>query len=182
MKRFLVPGVPLALSLILSGSTVGDSVGWQDSGFFLAGVKELGVLYPHGFVLYLVLCKLWTLALGFVDFTLAAHLFSSFCAAGAAAAISLAARDFLRSQGPLFRVAAIEGELPAIAAGCLTASGFTFWSAALLAKGYALLYLILALLLWRMIRADETGKGSDFTIVAVLIGLAWAALTAAATI
>ena len=26
-----------------------------------------------------------------------------------------------------------------------------------------------------MIRADETGKGRDFTIVAVLIGLAWQA-------
>jgi hypothetical protein len=182
MKRLLVPGLPAALSLGLSAVTVGTSVAWQDSGFFLAGVKELGVLYPHGFVLYLVLCKAWTLALGFVDFTLAVHLFSSFCAAGAAAAISLASRDFLRAQGPLFRVGADPGELPAIVTGCLAACGFTFWSAALLAKGYALLYLILALLLWRMIRADETGKGRDFTIVAVLIGLAWAAHPSAATL
>jgi len=176
MKRFLVPGVPFALSLILSGVTIGDSVGWQDSGFFLAGVKELGVLYPHGFVLYLLLCKAWTLLLGFVDFTLAVHLFSSVCAAGAAAAIALASRDFLRRLG----VAA--GDLPALVTGCLAAGGYTFWSAALLAKGYALLYLILALLMGRMIRADETGKGRDFTIAAALIGLAWAAHPSATTL
>jgi hypothetical protein len=182
MKRFLVPGLPFLLSLVLSGCTVGQDVGWQDSGFFLAGVKELGILYPHGFVLYLVLCKLWTLFFGFVRFTLAVHLFSSVCAAGAAGAIALASRDFLRAEGPLFRVPAAQGDLPAIVAGCLAASGFTFWSAALLAKGYALLYLILALLLWRMIRADETGKGRDFSIVAVLVGLAWAAHPSASTL
>src|SRR5213592_691275 len=104
MKRFLVPAIPFLLSLCLSFCTVGSTVYWQDSGFFLAGVKELGVLYPPGFVLYLVSCKLWTLLLGFLDFTLAVHLFSSFCAAGAAAAIALASRDLLRTQGPLFRV------------------------------------------------------------------------------
>jgi tetratricopeptide (TPR) repeat protein len=181
MKRFLVPGVPTAFSLILSLCTVGSRVGWQDSGFFLAGVKELGVLYAPGFILYLILCKTWTLLLGFVDFTLAVHLFSAACAAAAVGAIALAARELLRTQGRLFRVGAGDGELPAIVAGCLAACGFTFWSAALLAKGYALLYLILALLIWRMIRADETGKGSDFTIVAVLIGLAWAAHPSATT-
>ena len=51
MRRFVVPGVPFALSLVVSLCTVGTTVGWQDSGFFLAGVKELGVLYPPGFVL-----------------------------------------------------------------------------------------------------------------------------------
>jgi len=182
MKRFLVPGLPFALSLTLSAATVGRAVFWQDSGFFLAGVKELGVLYPHGFVLYLLLCKAWTLLLGFADFTLAVHLFSSVCAAGAAAAIAVASRDFLRAQGSLFRVGAVDGEAAALVTGCLAACGFTFWSAALLAKGYALLYLILALLLWRMIRADETGKGRDFTIVAALIGLAWAAHPSATTL
>src|SRR5205814_2579870 len=138
------------LSLILSGFTIGTKVSWQDSGFFLAGVKELGILYSPGFVLYLVLCKAWTLLLGgFLDFTLAVHLFSAFCAAGAAATIAVASRDLLRTQGPLFRVACADGDLAAIVAGGLAACGFTFWSAALLAKGYAFLYLVLALLLWR---------------------------------
>ena len=75
MKRLLVPGIPFALSLTLSLCTVGGTVYWQDSGFFLSGVKDPGVLYPPGFVLYLIVCKAWTLLLGFLDFTLAVHLF-----------------------------------------------------------------------------------------------------------
>src|SRR2546430_5829989 len=134
MRRFLVPGVPFVLSLALSSFTVGAHVGWQDSGFYLAAVKELGVLYPPGFALYLVLCKVWTLLLGFLDFTLAVHLFSSFCAAGAATAIAVASRDLLRTQSPLFRVGAADGELPAIVAGCLPARGLPLWAAAPLAQ------------------------------------------------
>jgi tetratricopeptide (TPR) repeat protein len=182
MRRFGVPLVPLALSLLLSGASVGSTVAWQDSGFYLVAVKELGVLYPPGFVLYLVLCKTWTLLFGFLDFTLAVHLFSSACAALAAAAVALAARDLLRSEGPLFKLGLGANDLAAMAAGCLAAAGYTFWSAAILAKGYALLYLILALLIWRMIRADATGAPRDFTIVAVLIGLAWAAHPSAASL
>lgn len=182
MRRFAVPLVPLAFSLLLSACTVGTTVAWQDSGFFLAGVKELGVLYPPGFVLYLVLCKIWTLLLGFLDFTLAVHLFSSACAALAAAAVALAARDLLRTEGPLFRLGLGPNDLAALVAGCLAAAGYTFWTAAILAKGYALLYLVLALLIWRMIRADASGAPRDFTIVAVLIGLAWAVHPSAVSI
>jgi hypothetical protein len=179
MRRLWVPGVPFVLSLGLSSFTVGTHVGWQDSGFFLAAVKDLGVLYPPGFALYLVLCKAWTLALGFLDFTLAVHLFSSVCAAGAAATLAVAARDLLRSRGPL-SPGVPPNDAAAVAAGVLAAAGFTFWSSALLAKVYAFYYLILSLLLWRMIRASESGRGIDFTLVAALIGLSWAAHPSAA--
>src|SRR6185503_545480 len=175
MRRFLVPAVPFALSLGLSLCTVGTTVSWQDSGYSLAAIRELGILHPPGFVLYLMTCKAWTLLLGFLDFTLAVHLFSSVCVAGAAAAIALAARDLLRTLGS-------ENDLAATVAGALAAAGYTFWSAGLLAKSYALLLLILSLLIWRMIRAHESGKGRDFTIVAALIGLAWAAHPSAATV
>ena len=84
MKRLVLPGIPFILSLALSLSTAGSHLYWQDSGLFLVAIKELGVLYPPGFVLYLLLCKAWTLLLFFVDFTLAVALFSSLCAALAA--------------------------------------------------------------------------------------------------
>ena len=189
MKRWIVPGLPFAFSLGLSLATVGSHAFWQDSGLYLTAVKELGVLYPPGFGVYLVLCRLWTLALGFLDFTLAVHLFSSFCAALAAGAVAVAVRDLLRSRGPHFRVLEADpGDLAGICgivSGVLLACGFTFWTAAIYAKGYALYYLILALLIGRMIRADESGRPRDFTWVAALIGLAWqahpsAALTGAA--
>ena len=104
MRRWTVPAVPFALSLLLSLCTVGTHPFWQDSGVYLTAVKELGVLYAPGFVLYEVLCKAWTLLFYFLDFTLAVHLFSSVCAAGAAAGLSVAVRDLLRSRGPVFKV------------------------------------------------------------------------------
>src|SRR6185295_1977034 len=154
MRRGVLPAIPFVVSLALSFSTMGSHVYWQDSGFFLVAVKELGILYPPGFALYVLLCKAWTLAFGFLDFTYAVHLFSAVCAAGAAATLAVAARDLLRTKGPIFRTLEIEGAPAAwvgASIGCLAAGGYTFWSAAILAKVYALSYLILTLLLWRMI-------------------------------
>lgn len=169
----------------LSFSTAGSHLYWQDSGFFLVAVRDLGVLYPPGFPLYLVLCKAWACALGFIDFTYAVHLFSAVCAAGAAGTIAVAARDLLRTKGPIFRTTQEEGPLAdwvGASIGCLAASGYTFWSAALLAKVYALYFLVLSLLVWSMIRADESGKPRDLSLVAVLIGLAWQAHPSAASL
>lgn len=182
--KHLLPGIPFLVSFALSLSTAGGHVYWQDSGSFLVAVKELGVLYPPGFALYVLLCKAWTLIFWWVDFTYAVHLFSATCAALAAGTIAVAARDLLRTKGPLFHTTEEEGPLAewvGVSIGCLAASGYTFWAAAILAKVYAFYYLVLSLLIWRMIRADETGKRRDFTIVAVLIGLAWQAHPSATT-
>jgi tetratricopeptide (TPR) repeat protein len=183
VRRLVLPGIPFIVSLLLSVSTVGSHVGWQDSGFFLVAVKELGILYPPGFVLYVLLCKAWTLALWFVDFTYAVHLFSSVCAAAAAGTIAVAARDLLKTDGPIFRTVRMEnGPASWVGAsvGCLAAAGYTFWASAILAKVYAFYFLMLSLLLWRLIRADQKGRPRDFTIVAVLIGLSWQAHPSAA--
>ena len=179
LKRGLVPAVPFVVSLALSLSTIGANVYWQDSGLFLSAVKDAGILYPPGFVLYVVLCKAWTLLLFFLDFTLAVHLFSSVCVAGTVAILALAVRDLIRSQGTLFRGPPDADETLAgwsgIAAGSMAAGGFTLWFTGIYAKGYSFYYLILSLLIWSMIRADGSRKPRDFTIVALLIGLAWAA-------
>ena len=170
---------PALLSLGLSLSCLGDRVYWQDSGFYLTAVKEFTALYPPGFVLYLLLCKGWTLLLGFVDFTRAVHLFSAVCGAAAAGVLGVAVRDFLRARSGVLQV--LDGEtgraeeLCGAGAGALAASGFTFWFSGTYAKGYSFLYLVLALLLWRMVVAAERRRPRDFTIVAALIGLAWQA-------
>lgn len=185
-RRLIVPEIPFLFSLSLSLLTVGRHVYWQDSGFFLVGVKDLSVLYPPGFVLYLLVCKAWTLLLFFVDFTLAVHLFSSLCAALAAGTLAVGVRELLSARNPLFKVVEpgeggwVEGA--AVGAGCLAAVGYTFWFSGLYAKGYALYYLILALLLVRLIRAHETGERKEFTWAAALIGLAWQAHPSAATL
>ncbi|HXX94229.1 MAG TPA: DUF2723 domain-containing protein, partial [Planctomycetota bacterium] len=164
MRPWWVPGLPFLVSLALSAATVGRGVAWQDSGFFLVGVHEMVLLYPPGFVLYLLLCKLWTWILFFVDFTLAVHLFSSVSAAAAAATLAVTARDAFRTS-----------DRAAAGAGCLAAAGYTLWASAIYAKGYALFFLLVALLLRQIVRADRSRAPRDFTVLALLAGAAWAA-------
>lgn len=149
--------VPAGLSLLLSSITVGSQPYWQDSSIFLTAVHELGILYPHGFVLYLLSCRAWTALLSpFCDFTLAVHLFSTVCAASAAGVLALAAERFTRDRAA------------AIATGILASTGYTWGFAAIYAKGYALYYLLLSLLLW-------SALGKRYGLVALFLGLSWAA-------
>src|SRR6185295_8662614 len=151
MRRGIVPGVPFVFSLLLSACTVGSHVFWQDSGYYLTAVRDFSLLYPHGFVLYLLLCKAWTfIAAPLFGFVLSVHLFSSLMAAGGAAFTALAARDFLRKAAP-----EKPAELPAILAACLLSAGYCYGHAAIIAKTYALFYLLLALLLWILVVADR---------------------------
>jgi hypothetical protein len=184
MKRWIVPGLPFAFSLSLSLATVGSHPYWQDSGVYLTAVRELGVLYPPGFGLYVVLCRLWTLLFFFLDFTLAVHLFSSFCVALTAGTMAVAVRDLLRSRTGIFVVTERDpgglADACGIVAGVILAGGYTFWTTGIYAKGYGLFYFILSVLIWRMIRAAESGRPRDFTVVAVLIGLSWQAHPSAA--
>lgn len=174
MRRpWLVPLVPFVFSLALSLPTEGTTVFWQDSGFYLTGIHEMSVPASHGFVLYLLLAKLWTLIVApIAGFTLSVHLFSAVCAAGAASFIALSSRRFLERFKP-----EVAPEGPSIATAMLASAGYCFWNSAILAKPYALYYLTLSLLVWILVRA-ETKR--DFYILAVVLGLCWAAHPSAA--
>ena len=101
LRRWAVPAVPFAFSLLLSLPTTSSTVFWQDSGFYLTVIHEMAVPAPHGFMLYLLLAKAWTLVVApLAGFTLAVHLFSAFCAAGAAAFLADGARAFLKRTWP----------------------------------------------------------------------------------
>lgn len=173
MKPGAVPAIPFAFSLLLSACTIGSHAFWQDSGFYLTAVRDLSVLYPHGFVLYLVLCKAWTLlAAPLFGFVLAVNLFSSLMAASGAAFTALAARDFLRRLEP-----SRPADVPAIGAACVLASGYCFGHAAIIAKTYALSYALLSALLWLLVSAT---RKRDFVAMGLVLGLSWAAHPAAA--
>ena len=122
MRRLILPGIPFVFSMTLSISTAGGHLYWQDSGIFLVAIKELGVLYPPGFALYVLLCKAWTLALWWVDFTYAVHLFSATCAALTAGTMAVTVRDLLSTKGPIFHNAEEQGPLAewvGVSIGCL---------------------------------------------------------------
>jgi hypothetical protein len=173
LRRWAVPAIPFVFSLALSLQTAGPNAFWQDSGFYLTAVHELVLPASHGFVLYVFLAKAWTLAVApLVGFTLAVHLFSAFCAAGAAAFLALGARAFLRRLRP-----GAPAEAPAIGAAMTVAAGYCFWNASTLAKPYALFYLSLSILLWLMARAE---RRSDFLWMGAALGLAGAAHPSAA--
>jgi hypothetical protein len=173
LRSWAVPAAPFLFSLALSLPTMGSTVFWQDSGFYLTGIHDLSVPASHGFVAYLLLAKLWTLAVApLAGFTRAVHLFSAFCAAGAAAFLALAARDFLKRLAP-----DRPAEGPAISAALVAAAGYCFWNSAVLAKPYALYYLTLSALLWILVRAE---RRADFFALAAVLGFAWAAHPSAA--
>lgn len=154
-------------------STAGSTCFWQDSGYYLSVIHDLSLPASHGFVLYVFLAKAWTTVLSpMVGFTLSVHLFSAFCAAGAAAFLASAARAFLRRLWP-----DEPAEVPALAAALITASGYCFWNASTLAKPYALYYLTLSILLWLMARAE---RKRDFFAMGAMLGLAGAAHPSAA--
>jgi len=173
MKRSIVPGIPFLFSLAISSCTVGSHVYWQDSGYYLTAIRDLSVLYPHGFILYQLLCKAWTLVAGPpFGFALSVHLFSSLAAAAGASFTALAARDFLRRLYP-----AKPAELPAVGAACLLSAGYCYGHAAIIAKTYSLSYALMALLLWFLVRAE---RKRDFLAMGAVLGLSWAAHPAAA--
>jgi hypothetical protein len=179
-----IHAVPFVFSLGLSLSTMGPHPYWQDSALYLTASKDLNVLYPPGFPLYVVLARLWSLLFFFLDHAHAIHLLSAVCAAGAASVLGVVVRDLILAREGLFRTFEEADERSAAwsgaAAGALMASGYTFWSTAIYAKGYSLYYLVLAVLLWRMLRASGSRNPREFTRVAALIGLAWAVHPSAA--
>jgi Protein of unknown function (DUF2723) len=160
LSRWRVSVAPFLVSLILSACTVGSRAYWQDSGYYLTAVKDFNVLYPHGFALYLCLCKAWTLLLGAVDFALAVHVFSSLCAALAAGVLARTAERITSDR------------IVSSVIGCLAAAGYTWWFCGIYAKVYAFFFLVASLLLWRM-------ACRDLLRAVLLLGLAWAAHPAA---
>lgn len=63
---------------------------WQDAGVYLAAIKTLGIAYPPGFPLYIILAYLWTKIFWWVDFVVVVHSCSAVAASLAAGFVGLA--------------------------------------------------------------------------------------------
>ncbi len=113
-----------------------------DSGELVAAVHTLGIPHPTGYPLYVLLGKLWTLAVPVGSVAFRMSLFSAACAAGAAAGLYALARAL-----GLARAAALGGAL-------LLAFSPSFWAEANVQRVYALnaVFVVAALaaaLAWR---------------------------------
>lgn len=151
-----------------------------DSGELVAAVHTLGIPHPSGYPLYVLLGKLWTLAVPIGSVALRMSLFSAACAAAAAA--------LLYRLGRRLGVSGVA----ALFAALLLAGGPSFWSQANIQRVYSLnaLFLVLALTLavawqksrgvWRLLASlfvAALGAANHTYMGVFLIALAlWASL------
>lgn len=118
-----------------------------------------GVAHPSGYPLYVLVSRLFVLALP-GDLAHRVNLMSAFF--GAASVATLAAVAFeIGLGGPA-----------ALAAGILLGAGFNFWAASLRAEVYTLSMFVLLLAWWRTLVALRTDAPRHRVLAAALLGLA----------
>ncbi len=130
-----------------------------DSGELVAAVHTLGIPHPTGYPLYVLLGKLWTLAVPVGSIALRMSLFSAACAAGAAAGLY----GLARAEG-LSRFAALVAAL-------LLAFSPSFWAEANVQRVYALNSLFVVAALAAAFAWKRTGRDRTLVLAFFLCGL-----------
>lgn len=130
-----------------------------DSGELVTAVYLLGIPHPTGYPLYVLLGKLWTLALPLGSIAFRMSLFSATCAAATGALIFATGRAV-----GLGRAAALFG------AGML-AGAPSFWAEATVQRVYALGALFVAAATWAAMRWQHRRSRRNLALVALTCGL-----------
>jgi len=130
-----------------------------DSGELVTAVQLLGIPHPTGYPLYVLLGKLWTLALPFGSVAWRMSLFSAAC--GAAACAVLCA--LLRRAGA--------GAVASVFGALLLGFGPSFWGEANVQRVYALHALFVVLATWAAWRWYEARSPRWFVLAFFLCGL-----------
>jgi hypothetical protein len=171
--RALAAGLGLAM-LVIYAATAAPAVLYGDSGELQLAAARAGIAHPTGYPLYLMLGWLWThlwpTALSYAG---RLNLMSAFFAASAVALLFLTVRRFLR-QADITHRPALDRGIALIAAALLGVSPL-FWSQAVIAEVYALNALIVAGLLYFLLRwLGEARRPTDLVGLALVIGLGFA--------
>lgn len=121
---------------------MGPTAFWLDSGIYLAAAKEMGIAYPPGFPLYVVLAHgFGSIPIG--AFAQRVHALSALAGAGTCLVLYLI-------------VARLAGSRPVALLTALGAgSGFALWSQAVNSEVYALQALLTMLMLHFLVRLEE---------------------------
>lgn len=169
--------------------TMPETVYWQDSGIYLAGIKTLGVIYPPGFPAYVFLGWLWVGGLSFIfgdvlTFAQKVHAFSGWWGAGAAAVAGLAVYELVEAftlkdrKIPGF---GWQGFLAALVAGLSSGFSYSLWAQSINAEVYSLAGFLAAMVFWLVVRIIrvfwQSGKdgveGNDIRKWLLLLALFW---------
>lgn len=130
-----------------------------DSGELVAAVHTLGIPHPSGYPLYVLLGKLWTLAMPVASVAYRMSVFSAACAAACVGLVFLVGR-----QLGLGRVAAITG------AGLLAVAP-SFWGEANMQRVYALNAVFVVLAAGFAFRWQRTGEVRSLVVAFFACGL-----------
>ena len=163
MKKriFLFTFFPLIILYFITGSS---TVYWQDSGLYLSGVKTLGIIYPPGNPLYLMLVFIWTkllyvIPLG-VSFTKIVISFSGFWGALSSFMVAITVFEILvwfaktelkvnrKAVIPKVQTAAVISTI----VGILSGVSYSLWSQAINAEVYSMISFFVACIFYLLIK------------------------------
>jgi hypothetical protein len=175
--RSIPPDSLIGLALFAAGlyayaSTLAPTVLEGDAALFQFTPHVLGVTYPTGYPLYILLGKLWLTLLPVGEIAWRMNLLSAVCAALALPLIYGAARRFFSTTSPSAR--GKEGDRLAARLAALTATLTfatlpTFWRWATEAKIYTLNILLFAAVLYILAQAIRSQK--RHSLFAFLLGM-----------
>ncbi len=164
------------VALISYALTAQQTVSFWDCGEFIAASFRLQVTHPPGNPLYLLLGRLFTMLVPPSQVALASNLFSSVCAAATVFVlyhiIYLLTHNLQKSPSePLSIGAATTGSLA-------LAYAHTFWVAATESEVYTLAVLMLAVLLYGLIRLESSSEPRRwYLFLSYMLGLSLAVHT-----
>ena len=147
LKLLLTVFVPI---FALYAYTASSTVYWQDSGIYLSGIRTLGIIYPPGYPLYLLLAWIWTKAflvlMPWVTFAKAVHVLSGLFGAATSFIIALSILELLgwtseivarrnkKLKIPTIRI----NFLIAVSLGISSGLSYSLWSQSINAEVYSL--------------------------------------------
>jgi hypothetical protein len=166
--EMMAAGVLLAVYTL----TLAPSVTLWDSGEFLAAMHSLGIPHPPGTPLYVLLGKVWSMALGPIfGFARSVNLLSAVAMACACGLLANLILRWTRDSAWAFAAAVSAGAMSSV------------WMSANETEVYAIALLVSMLILWCADRASTTGNWRWLLLGAYTAGLGWAMhLTALLTV
>lgn len=150
---------PAALVMVVYVFTLAPTVTGEDSGELITAAYYFGVPHPPGYPLWTILCGVWMHVFPVGSIAWRANLFSAICMAGAVQVMAIVMAEMGFRRGP--------GGLSAVLMGL----GAAVWSQSVIAEVYTLNLLVMAVMLWLVVKWFRDRRDGWLLACAVTFGL-----------
>lgn len=170
MKRviFILTFIPVFILYVVTSPS---TVFWQDSGIYLSGIKDLGIVYPPGFPLYILSSWLWVKLLtpflgGIFTYAKIVHLYSGLWGALTASLVSVFTYEMIRYLN-FDKDKSINNKFAgftSVGAGLFSGVSYSLWAQSINAEVYSLagfLAISVFYIIFRIYREVSGKKGTD---------------------